>query len=157
VSEWIGWVGRLRRLLYASLEELSFRTGAAAVAGVLAVAATAILLTLTQGGHRAAPLPRIQAAAAPSTVALAPPTVALSPATHPAHHGRAAAAPFASYAPAPPKKPTPTPQPSPSSTSPTPRRTRLRYPPHSGSPISTSPGTPLPFPTTSDSLWERPN
>jgi hypothetical protein len=156
VSEWIGWVGRLRRLLYASLEELSFRTGAAAVAGVLAVAATAILLTLTQGGHRAAPLPRIQAAAAPSMVGLAPPTVALSPATHRAHHGRAAA-PFANYAPGPPKKPTATPQPSPSPTSPTPRNTHPRYPPRSGSPTAPSTGAPWPFPTTSASLWERPN
>src|SRR5579862_7037941 len=71
VSEWIGWVSRVRRMLYSRMEELSFRTGAATVAGVMAVAATAILLTLTQGGHHAAP-PRAQAGLASSSFVAAP-------------------------------------------------------------------------------------
>jgi hypothetical protein len=151
VSEWIGWVGRLKRSLYARLEELRFRTGAAAFAGVLAVAATAILLTLTQGSQRAALTRQAQAGAAPSSAVLAPPA-ALSPGAHPAHHSRAANAPFADYVPGPTKTPTATPQASPSPTWRAPRHTRLRYRSGLGSPTATSPGLPSwPFPTPSRS------
>ncbi len=101
-------------MLYARMEELSFRTGAATVAGVLAVAATAILLTLTQGGHHAAP-PRAQAGLAPSSFVAAPAIVPISPtAAHRTHTRRREAAPDVRYAPEPAKTQTATPQPAPS-------------------------------------------
>jgi hypothetical protein len=115
---------------------------------------TAILLTLTQGGHRAASPPRPEAAAATSSVVLAPPTITLSPVGRRPHHSRRANAPFADYQPAPPKKPTATPQASPSATLPTPRRTHLRNP-GPGSPTATAPGNPFPVPTPSIPGWER--
>jgi len=145
VSEWIGWVGRLRRMIYARMEELSFRTGAATVAGVLAVAATAIVLTLTQGGRHAAP-PRAEAGLASSSFVAAPEVVPLSPsAAHRSHPRRPTAAPDVHYAPSPAKTPTATPQPSPSPSRPLPRHT-VRTPPVTHGPPST-PGFPWPWPT----------
>jgi hypothetical protein len=121
VSEWIGWVGRLRRMIYSRMEELSFRTGFAAVAGVLAVAATAILLTLTQGGHHAAP-PRAQAGLASSSFVAAPTIVPYSPpATR--HARRQEGGPDVRYVPEPTKAPIARPQPAPSRSRPTPRHT----------------------------------
>jgi hypothetical protein len=140
VSEWIGWVGRLRRMLYARMEELSFRTGAATVAGVLAVAATAILLTLTQGGHHAAP-PRAQAGLAPSSFVAAPAIVPISPtAAHRTRTRRPEAAPEVRYAPEPAKTHTATPQPAPSPMRPTPSYILRTHPP-------VTHGTPNPAPT----------
>jgi hypothetical protein len=119
VSEWIGWVGRLRQMVYSRMEELSFRTGFAAVAGVLAVAATAILLTLTQGGHHAEP-PRAQASLPPSSFVAAPAIVPFStPATHRAR--RPEGGPDVRYAPEPTKAPIARPHRAPSPGQPTPR------------------------------------
>jgi hypothetical protein len=147
VSEWIGWVGRLRRMIYARMEQLSFRTGAATVAGVLAVAATAILLTLTQGGHHSGP-PRAQAGLPPSSFVAAPEIAPFSPsAAHHSHPRRSAAAPDVPYVPGPAKTPTATPQPSPSPTLPAPRHTFRTNPPVTHGPPST-PGFPWPWPTT---------
>jgi hypothetical protein len=131
-------------MIYARMEELSFRTGAATVAGVLAVAATAVLLTLTQGGHHAAP-PRAQAGLASSSFVAAPEDVPLSPsAAHRTHTRRPAAAPNVPYVPSPAKTPTATPQPSPSPTPHPPRhgvRTSVTHGPPS------SPGFPWPWPS----------
>jgi hypothetical protein len=129
-------------MIYTRMEELSFRTGAATVAGVLAVAATAILLTLTQGGHHAAP-PRAQAGLASSSFVAAPEAVPLSPsAAHQAHTRRPAAAPDVPYVPSPSKTPTVMPQPSPSPT-PHPPRHGVRAPVTHGPP--SSPGFPWPW------------
>jgi len=144
VSEWIGWVGRLRRTIYSRMEELSFRTGAATVAGVIAVAATAILLTLTQGGHHAAPLREAQAGAGPSSILSAPPDVAFSPSAHPSGR-RAEAAPDVHYVPRPAKSPTADPQPSPSASLPSPRHTFRATPPGMHS-TPAPPGYPWPWP-----------
>jgi hypothetical protein len=147
VSEWIGWVSRVRRMLYSRMEELSFRTGAATVAGVMAVAATAILLTLTQGGHRAGP-PRAQAGLAPSSFVAAPAVVPTAPsATHRSHPRRSQAAPNISYVPAPAKSPTATPQPSPSPRRPTPRYTYWTNPPVTHRTPNPAPSFPFPWPT----------
>jgi hypothetical protein len=130
-------------MIYTRMEELSFRTGAATVAGVLAVAATAILLTLTQGGHHAAP-PRAQAGFSSSFVA-APEVGPLSPsAAHQTHTRRPTAAPDMPYVPNPSKTPTVMPQPSPSST-PHPPRHGVRAPVTHGPP--SSPGFPWPWPS----------
>src|SRR5579863_7450731 len=107
-------------MIYARMEQLSFRTGAATVAGVLAVAATAILLTLTQSGHHAGP-PRVQAGLAPRSVLAAPPMVAFSPsAAHRSHTRRPAGGTDVRYVPGAARTPTATPQPSPSASSPSP-------------------------------------
>ena len=138
--------GPLRRMIYARMEELSFRTGAATVAGVLAVAATAIVLTLTQGGHHGAP-PRAQAGLASSSFVAAPEIVPLSPsAGHRSHPRRPTAAPDVHYVPGPGKTPTATPQPSPSPTLPVPRHTFRSPRPVTHGPPST-PGFPWPWPT----------
>jgi hypothetical protein len=130
-------------MIYTRMEELSFRTGAATVAGVLAVAATAILLTLTQGGHHAAP--RAQAGFASSSFVAAPEVVPLSPsAAHQTHTRRPAAAPDVPYVPGPSKTPTVMPQPSPSPT-PHPPRHGVRAPVTHGPP--SSPGFPWPWPS----------
>jgi hypothetical protein len=119
VSEWIGWAGRLRRAIYGRMEDLSFRTSAATVAGVFAVAATAILLTLTQGGHHAAPPRAAVSAVAPSRFLAAPPIAVVStPAAHRSDPSRAAAAPDVHYVPERTKTPTATPQASPSASLP---------------------------------------
>lgn len=55
MSEGTGWAGRLRRVLNARMEEMSFRSGVAVFAGVLALTAVGIALTVTLGaGHPAA-------------------------------------------------------------------------------------------------------
>ena len=85
---------RLRRTIYARMEEMSFRSGAAVSAGVLAAAGAAITLAVALGGHSAAapspgavarstPLPSPvlpAAAAAPSSTARATPVASLMPA-----------------------------------------------------------------------------
>ena len=47
-------MGRLKSTIYARMEEMSFRSGALVVAGVLAVAGVAITLAVALGGHGAA-------------------------------------------------------------------------------------------------------
>jgi hypothetical protein len=136
-------------MIYSRMEELSFRTGAATVAGVLAVAATAILLTLTQGGHHAAP-PRAQAGLAPSSFVGAQPIVPFSPtATHHSHTRRPTGGPEVRYAPEPAKTRTATPQPAPSPTWPMPKHT-IRTDP------AVTHGTPNPAPTF-PWLWPTPS
>jgi hypothetical protein len=150
VSEWIGWVARLRRMLYARMEELSFRTGAATVAGVLAVAATAILLTLTQGGHHAAP-PRAQAGLASSSFVAAPAIVPISPsATH--HARRPEGGPDVRYVPEPTKTPIARPRPAPSPSRPLPMRTFWTKPRVTHGRPSPAPTSPWPWPTPSPSF-----
>jgi hypothetical protein len=93
-------IDRLRRTIYARMEELSFRSGASAVAGVLAVAATAVVLTLTQGGH-SANAPRAQEAG-PSIAAFPTSlwsTSAPSPARHPRTHSATTGGPVTNFAP----------------------------------------------------------
>ncbi len=108
-------------MIYSRMEELSFRTGFAAVAGVLAVAATAILLTLTQGGHHAAP-PRAQAGLASNSIVAAPAVVPVSaPATR--HARRPEGGPDVRYVPDPTKAPIARPHPDPSPRRPMPRHT----------------------------------
>ena len=152
MSEWIGWAGRLRRTIYARMEELNFRTGAATVAGVFAVAATAILLTLTQGSHDAGPPRAAEAGAAPSRFLAAPPIAVFpTPAAHPSDPSRAEAAPDVHYVPGPAKTPTATPQASPSAGLPSPRHTPLTTPPET----HPTPGVPWPWPTASYQ-WDQP-
>ena len=147
MSEWIGWVGRLRRLLYSRMEQLSFRTGAATVAGVLAVAGTAILLTLTQGGHHAGP-PRAQAGLAPSSFVAAPAVVPISPpATHRSHPRPSQAAPNLRYVSEPAKSPAVTPHPSPSLMRPMPTYTYRTNPPVTHRTPNPAPSFPFPWPT----------
>ncbi len=71
MREGTGWAARLRRVLNARLEEMSFRSGLAVVAGVLVLTAAGIALTVTLGGgHRAAAAPpAVSASAAPSSAA----------------------------------------------------------------------------------------
>jgi hypothetical protein len=129
-------------MIYARMEELSFRTGAATVAGVVAVAATAILLTLTQGAHHGAP--RAQAALPASSLVGAPVQAASPSAVRQSHHRRSAT-PIVHYVPGPTKTPTARPQPAPSSPSP-PRPRHIRTPPVTHGPPRT-PGYPWPWPT----------
>jgi hypothetical protein len=84
---------RLRSTIYARLEAMSFRSGAAVSGGVLAAAGLAITLAVALGGHSAAgpsagavarstppPSPVLPAAAAPSSTARATPVASLMPA-----------------------------------------------------------------------------
>ena len=136
-------------MIYARMEELSFRTGAATVAGVLAVAATAILLTLTQGGHHAGPS-RTQAGLAPSSFVEAPAFVSFSPsATRQTRTRRPEAAPNAGYVPKPAKTPTATPHPAPSPAWPRPRHTFRTDPPVTHGTPNPRPTFPWPWPTPS--------
>ena len=58
MSEGTGWAGRLRRVVNARMEEMSFRSGVAVFAGVLALTGGGIALTVTLGGgHPAAAAP----------------------------------------------------------------------------------------------------
>jgi hypothetical protein len=159
VSEWIGWLGRLRRAVYARMEELSFRTGAATVAGVVAVAATAILLTLTQGGHHAAARAAQAGGAIPSRLLADPPIATFSPSARTGRH-RASAAPDVHYVPQPTRTPTATPQASPSPSRPAPLRTFWTPPPdrtHTAPAAPSSPGFHWPWPTPSPSWqWNGP-
>ena len=73
-----------RSSIYARLEEMSFRSGAVAAFGVLAVAGLVIALVVTLGGHGAAAGATragtaVRSAAPPSPVASAPATVTASP------------------------------------------------------------------------------
>ena len=62
-------MGRLKSTIYARMEEMSFRSGAAVFAGVLAVAGVAITLAVALGGHGAA----APSASRPATVARSTP------------------------------------------------------------------------------------
>jgi hypothetical protein len=66
VSEGTGWAARLRRVIDARMEEMSFRSGVAILAAVLAFTGAGIALTVTLGGsHQAAgasPAPSVTAA-----------------------------------------------------------------------------------------------
>jgi hypothetical protein len=158
VSEWIGWAGRLRRTIYARMEQLSFRTGAATVAGVFAVAVTAILLTLTQGGHHAAPPRAARSDAAPSRFLAGPPIGVFStPATHRTDPSRAAAAPDVHYVPERAKTPTATAQASPPAGLPSRWPTPWKTPPATHAPPSVPTGYPWPWPTpTPSNQWDQP-
>jgi hypothetical protein len=58
VREGTGRAAKLRRVMNARMEEMSFRSGVVVVTGVLALAAAVIALTVTLGGgHRAAAAP----------------------------------------------------------------------------------------------------
>jgi hypothetical protein len=84
-------LGRLKSTIYARMEEMSFRSGAAVSAGVLAAAGVAITLAVAFGGHSGA----APSASRPAAVARsAPPSSALLPAAAPS------AAPAASLMPA---------------------------------------------------------
>jgi hypothetical protein len=84
-------LGRLKSTIYARMEDMSFRSGAAVSAGVLAAAGVAITLAVALGGHSgAAPGASRPAAVAHST----PPPAAMLPAAAPS------AAPAASLMPA---------------------------------------------------------
>ncbi|MGH3256119.1 MAG: hypothetical protein ACRDOU_12145 [Streptosporangiaceae bacterium] len=144
MSEWIGWVGRLRRMIYHRMEELSFRTGAATVAGVLAVAATAILLTLTQGGHHAGPR-HAEAGLAPTSFEATPITASSPSATHHSHRSRPTAGPEVRYVPT--KTPTARPQPAPSPSHPSSLRTFWTNPPVKHKTPNPPPSDPFPWPT----------
>ena len=91
-------MGRLKSTIYARMEEMSFRSGAAASAGVLAAAGVAITLAVAFGGHSgAAPSASRPAAVArstppPSAVLPAAPSAAPAASLMPAR-GRPAAAP----------------------------------------------------------------
>lgn len=86
----IGRASRLRNLLYARLEETSFRSGVAVSAAVLVAVAVLITLAVTLGGYRAAPLrsagagqalsPAVRSAPASAS----PPAGSVRPASHPA-------------------------------------------------------------------------
>jgi hypothetical protein len=66
-------VGQLKSALYARMEEVSFRAGAAVAGGVLTAAGVAIALAVVPSGHRDAAAIASARVAAPS---LAPPPVA---------------------------------------------------------------------------------
>lgn len=80
-----GWVGRMKAMVYARLEETSFRSGAAVGAAALAVAGLGVAFALTLGGHQVAPSRAVAAGAAlPSARHSAPPSsAALSPSASP--------------------------------------------------------------------------
>ena len=68
-------MGQLKSAIYARMEEVSFRSGAAVAGGVLAAAGAAITLAVVLGGHGdavasapASPAPRAPSAASPSPV-----------------------------------------------------------------------------------------
>ena len=71
MTEGTGWAARLRRVVNARLEAMSFRSGVAVFAAVLALTATAIALTVTVGGgHQTAAAPSVTSAStAPSSAA----------------------------------------------------------------------------------------
>ena len=71
MTEGTGWAARLRRVINARLEAMSFRSGLAVFAAVFALTATGIALTVTMGGgHPTAAAPPVtSASAAPSSAA----------------------------------------------------------------------------------------
>jgi hypothetical protein len=87
VREGTGRAAKLRRVMNARMEEMSFRSGVVVVTGVLALAAAGIALTVTLGGgHRAAAAPSAVSAsvgpnsAAAQSSAAADPSPSASPA-----------------------------------------------------------------------------
>jgi hypothetical protein len=66
-------LGRLKRTIYARMEQMSFRSGVAVLAGVPVAAGVAITLALALGGHGAA------VPSAPRPAAVARPTLPPSP------------------------------------------------------------------------------
>jgi len=107
VSEGTGWAARLRRVLNARMEEMSFRSGVGLFAAVLALTGTGIGLTVTAGGaHQAAGAPPAASATshpgptAPPSAAEAVPSPSASPSAGPASpvYG---SAPAATYQPSP--------------------------------------------------------
>ena len=76
-------MGRLKSAIYARMEEVSFRSGAAAVGGVLVAAGVAITLAVVPGGPggavASAPASRAAAPAAPAVTSPAPVPASSSP------------------------------------------------------------------------------
>jgi len=88
-------LGRLKSAIYARMEEMSFRSGAAVAGGVLVAAGLAITLAVALGGHSAA----ATSVSTPATVArLTPPPSPVLPAALPS--ATAQATPVASPRPA---------------------------------------------------------
>jgi hypothetical protein len=90
VNDGTGWAGKVKVVLCARLEELSFRSAVASAAGVLAVTGLGVSLTVTTGGgHQDVALPSGSAAvgaqspAARSTPAGSAPAVLPSPSASP--------------------------------------------------------------------------
>jgi hypothetical protein len=86
VSEGTGWAARLRRVMNARMEEMSFRSGVALFAAVLALTGTGIAFTVTLGvSHGAAAAPPASSATAaqnstaPASSAAAEPSPSASP------------------------------------------------------------------------------
>ncbi len=73
----------LKSTIYARLEEMSFRSGAAVSAGVLAVVGVAITLAVVLGGHSGAVASAPGPAAAARTVAPTGPAVTATPSVTP--------------------------------------------------------------------------
>jgi len=130
VSEGTGWAARLRRVVNARMEEMSFRSGLAVFATVLALTGTGIALTVTLGGgHRAAAAPLTASTSLtpspvvpPSSASVAPSSLDSPSATHDAP--QSAPAPTNEGAPQPEtttRAPAPRPSPASSSPWPTPR------------------------------------
>jgi hypothetical protein len=134
VSEGTGWAAGLRRVMNTRMEEMSFRSGLAVFAAVLALTGIGVALTLTLGGgHPAAAAPRAASAGAaprsapPQSSAAALPSPSASPT---ATQASPESQPVADYTPepvttthaasAPPSSPWPTPRP--------PKRLRSRGP-----------------------------
>jgi hypothetical protein len=70
VIEGTGWAARLRRVMNARMEEMSFRSGVALFAAVLALTGTGIAFTVTLGAsHGAAAPPASSATAVPGSTA----------------------------------------------------------------------------------------
>jgi hypothetical protein len=71
---------KLRRVFYARMEEMSFRSGAAVAAAVLALTGLGIALTVTLGGgHRAAAAPRVVSVSTTATSAAPLPSASAVP------------------------------------------------------------------------------
>jgi hypothetical protein len=91
VTDGSGWAGKVKLLLYARLEELSFRSAVASAAGVLAITGLGVSLTVTSGGgHQDVARPNgsatvgAQSPAARSSPAGSVPAVRPSPSASPA-------------------------------------------------------------------------
>jgi hypothetical protein len=92
-------MGRVKNAIYARMEEMRFRSGAALAAGVLAAAVVAIVLAVTLSGHSVA----ATGAQGPGTAASPAPSPTRSPAAsssrRPASSPAASLAPVAAYQP----------------------------------------------------------
>jgi len=87
-------LGRLKSTVYARMEEMSFRSGAAVTGGVLAAAGVAIMLAVLLGGHgdaaTSAPAPDVAVGSvAPPSSALASPSPSVSASAPPSITPRA--------------------------------------------------------------------